>query len=61
MGLYVTQNRFDDLLEFEVRDSGIGMTDEEQKNLFSLFLQEEAAGMRQTGCGLGLTVSYKLV
>ena len=44
-----------------MRDTGIGMSEDEQKNLFSLFSQDEVVGMRQTGCGLGLTVSNKLV
>lgn len=49
-------------IHFEVRDTGVGITPQEQSNLFRPVLQTESGAPRlQGGAGLGLTVSRQLV
>lgn len=49
-------------LRFEVRDSGVGLTLEEQSHLFDLFAQASASvSRRYGGSGLGLSISRELV
>jgi len=48
-------------LQFEVKDTGVGLTAEETKKLFQPFAQADASYSRQfEGTGLGLSISLQL-
>ena len=49
-------------LQFQIKDTGRGLTHEEQKNIFKAFAQADGSTSRQYGgTGLGLTISKQLV
>jgi len=50
------------MLQISVRDSGIGMTPQEQEKLFNLFQQADAGTARKFGgSGLGLAISKRIL
>ena len=65
IGLYATNLVQEDggcLLQVEVRDNGIGITPEQQTNLFQAFAQADGSISRKFGgTGLGLAISKRIV
>jgi len=48
-------------IRFSVKDTGIGIDEKSQKNIFEAFKQIDNKIMNNEGTGLGLSISYKLV
>jgi signal transduction histidine kinase len=51
----------DEKIEFYVKDTGIGLSKEQQKNIFNRFAEEERVTRKYESSGLGLTLSKHLV
>ncbi|WP_101757528.1 7TM diverse intracellular signaling domain-containing protein [Oceanicoccus sp. KOV_DT_Chl] len=57
----VSWNEVDQALNIDVRDTGCGMTNEQQKEMFNSFVQVSRGLERQSeGLGLGLTLCYRI-
>ncbi|WP_269620662.1 PAS domain S-box protein [Zhongshania sp. BJYM1] len=63
LSLYIQHERDKNLvLGFSVRDTGIGMSSEQQKRIFKSFTQADAGTNRRFGgTGLGLVISQRLI
>ena len=59
--LSISKTQKNNLLKFEVSDTGYGIAPEEIDKLFQAFEQTETGRKSQKGSGLGLTISQKFV
>ena len=56
------QQKDKDHLNFEIEDSGIGITKKEQKNIFNSFVQGDISSSKKyKGTGLGLAITKELI
>ncbi|MDE5422473.1 PAS domain S-box protein [Ancylomarina sp. DW003] len=61
-GLKEAMNTSEKSFHFFVKDSGIGISDDMQKNIFDLFRQvDEKSSRMYEGIGIGLSISKKLI
>ncbi|MCK5318820.1 MAG: HAMP domain-containing histidine kinase, partial [Anaerolineales bacterium] len=58
----ITASFSDNFVRTEIRDTGIGLSDEDQARLFTQFFRSEEPAVRnEVGWGLGLHVTHRLV
>ena len=58
----IVPHRDKQYIEFWIKDTGIGIKDEDQPKLFALFgMISESKSINPNGCGIGLTVSKKYI
>ena len=61
-GVSITISKKDEFIEFAVKDTGIGLTSEQQEKLFKAYTQaDNTTQTKFGGTGLGLNISLKLV
>ena len=54
----VEMSKNDDLLEFTVKDTGVGIPEDKQSSIFEIFMQVDVSNTRKfEGSGLGLSIS----
>ncbi|GEM_PF-2982877 len=51
----------DDYVEFQVKDTGIGISVEDQGRIFDRFCRDEKRVYHREGAGLGLTIAKKII
>lgn len=59
--IFLTKNENEKTVTFTVSDSGVGLSDEMKKKLFTKFGRGEAAVLNSGGTGLGLYLAYNIV
>ncbi|MHB9003371.1 MAG: sensor histidine kinase [Coriobacteriia bacterium] len=59
--IHLRARRLDDMMRFEVRDQGAGMTAEQIDNVFERFYRADTARVGGVGTGLGLAIAKEIV
>ena len=58
--IYISLKKENNKSVVKIKDTGIGMNEETQKHIFDKFYQGETTNT-QTGNGLGLTITHKII